>query len=369
MEYILKIIKIITLFIYSLFPSTTQLNNIKLPEGFKINIYADNLSGPRFMAIDRQGIPLVALRNSGKIVALPDLDNNGIADEKVVKSSGLNRPNSLAFYNDWIYIAESNRIIRYRYHGYKKKLTDKQIIIDKLPNNGHYTKSIIFGNDNKLYLSIGSSCNNCIDKDKRRGTIMQYNPDGTDGKIYATGLRNSVGLTVNPYNKKLWATDNGRDWLGDNLPHEEINIIKEGRHYGWPFCYDNRFPDPDYKDETICTKTEKPAFKMQAHSAPLGLTFYNSEQFPPEYRGDLFVAFHGSWNRSIPTGYKVVRIKIRNNIPVSIEDFASGWLTGNRKSGRPVDIIVNKQGALLVSDDYGGRIYRIYYDPDNCIFC
>jgi len=363
LEYLSHIFKIILLFIYSLFPSTAEINEITVPNGFHISIFARELGQPRFMALSNDDVVFTTLINSGKIVALPDINKDGIADKIIVKASGLKAPNGIAFYKDWLYIGESHQVVRYKYSGYDQQLGEKEVVISKLPKGGHSTKSILFGKDNKLYLSIGSSCNVCIEKDERRAVIMQFNPDGTNGKIYARGLKNSVGLTLHPGTGEIWASDNGRDWLGDDLPPDEINKINEDKHYGWPYCYGDRVADPEKGgDRKFCINTEIPAFNMQAHSAPLGLTFYTAIVFPKEYRDDLFVAFHGSWNRSIPTGYKVVRINMRDNQPVSIQDFAYGWLKGKKRTGRPVDVLVNTDGSLLVSDDDSGYIYRIHYE-------
>jgi glucose/arabinose dehydrogenase len=361
METLAKIISIIFLFISSYFPSCADANDVNLPDDFNINIYAQKLKGPRFMALSPDDVVFVTEIRSGQVIALPDIDSNGGADKYLIKAKYLRNPHGIAFYKDWLYVGETHQIVRYRYSGYKNDLGKKEIIIPNLPRGGHITKTIIFGNDNRLYLSMGSSCNVCEEKDKRRAAIMQFNADGSGGKIYAKGLRNSVGLTIHPKTSQIWASDNGRDWLGDDLPPEEINIIKEGKHYGWPKCYGDKIADPEINDPKFCKNTESPVFNMQAHSVPLGLTFYTGSQFPKEYWGDLFVAFHGSWNRSVPTGYKVVRIKIKDNMPVSIEDFASGWLKGTTRTARPVDVLVNKDGSLLVSDDRGGKIFRISY--------
>ncbi len=362
MESITKLISIVFLFISSYFPSCADASDIKLPKKFSINTYAQNLNSPRFMALSPDNVVFVAEIRSGMVAALPDINNDGISDEYLIKKRYLKYPNDIAFYKDWLYVAETHQIVRYKYSGYKNNLGEKEIIIPNLPTGGHGTKTILFGSDNKLYISIGSSCNVCDEKDIRRAAIMQYNPDGTEGKIYAQGLRNAVGLTTHPETNQIWSTDNGRDWLGDDLPPEEINILEENKHYGWPNCYGDRISDPDMRDQIFCNSTVPPVFEIQAHSAALGLRFYNAKKFPKEYHGDLFVTFHGSWNRSKPTGYKVVRIKMENNKPVSIEDFASGWLKGSQRTARPVDVLVNKDGSLLVSDDRGGKIFRISYN-------
>ncbi len=339
--------------------ASSSVDEIHLPEGFRIEVFASGLGSPRFMAFSPDGILFATIIGQGKTVALPDKDKDGKADKVITFIKKLNRPHSIAFYKDYLYIGETDQIVRFKYNGFDSTPGKKEVVVPNLPAGGHFTRTVGFGPDGKMYVSVGSSCNVCEEKDERRAAILQFNLDGSEGKIFAKGLRNSVGITWNPETKELWATDNGRDWLGDDLPPEEINIVKEGSHYGWPYCYGERVPDSDYGNPDFCKNTTPPVFKMQAHSAPLGLTFYTGKLFPPEYRGDLFVAFHGSWNRSVPTGYKVVRIKIKDGKPQKIEDFATGWLQGQRAWGRPVDVIVGADGSLYVSDDRGRIIYRI----------
>lgn len=334
-------------------------DEIKLPQGFKIEEFATGLNSPRFMAYSPDGVLFATIIGDGKVVALLDKDNNGKADKTITFAKGLKKPHGIDFYMSYLYIGETNQIVRFKYNGFDSPLGKKEIIVPNLPTSGHFTRSVGFGPDGKMYVSIGSSCNVCVEKDERRAAILQFNPDGSGGKIFAKGLRNSVGITWHPETKEMWATDNGRDWLGNDLPPEEINIVKQGRNYGWPYCYGDGIPDPEYGKHDFCTETTPPTFKMQAHSAPLGLTFYTGKLFPKEYWGDMFVAFHGSWNRTEPTGYKVVRIKIKGGMPEEIEDFATGWLQGLRAWGRPVDVIVGPDGNLYVSDDRGGVVYRI----------
>lgn len=338
------------------FPSVEEIH---LPPGFKIDVFASDLGTPRFMAFSPDGVLFATVINGGKVVALPDKNKGGKADRVITFITGLNLPHGIAFYKDYLYIGETDEIVRFKYNGFDSPPGKKEIIVPNLPTGTHFTRTVGFGSDRKMYVSIGSSCNVCEEKDERRATILQFNPDGSVGRTFAKGLRNAVGFTWRPGTEEIWATDNGRDWLGDNLPPEEINIVKEGNNYGWPYCYGDRVPDPKYNKADFCKSTTPPIFQMQAHSAPLGLTFYAGKLFPKEYWGDLFVAFHGSWNRSIPTGYKVVRIKIKHGKPEGIEDFATGWLKGQRAWGRPVDVVVGPDGGLYISDDRGGFIYRI----------
>jgi glucose/arabinose dehydrogenase len=205
----------------------------------------------------------------------------------------------------------------------------------------------------------------CVEEDERRATIVRYSPDGSGEEIYARGLRNAVGITFRPGTNELWATNNGRDWLGDDLPPETIYVVAENDDAGWPTCHSGRIEDPDFGGPNACDGILAPAVEMQAHSAPLGLTFYSGQQFPDEYHGDLFVAFHGSWNRATPTGYKVVRIPMHSGVPGPTQDFATGWLREDGSNwGRPVDVLTSADGSLYVSDDSAGVIYRIFYSGE-----
>lgn len=336
---------------------------INLPPGFEIQLFASDLGMARHMAVSPAGDLFVTDFTGGHVFVLPDKDGDGKADQRITFAEGLDSPHTVAFFEEGIYVSVLDGVVRFTDKDGDLKGEDKKVVISGLPTGGrHYTKTISFGPDGKLYLSIGSSCNVCEEKDPRLAAILQYNVDGTGEKIFARGLRNSVGLAWHPQTGELWAADNGRDHLGDNRPPEEINIIKEGGHYGWPYCYGQQKPNPEFKHRAdICKETIPPTVELQAHSAPLGLTFYTAKQFPEEYQGNLFVAFHGSFNRSVPTGYKVIRIKLVDRQPEKVEDFATGWLVEGKAWGRPVDVVVGKDGALYVSDDLRGVIYRIFY--------
>jgi glucose/arabinose dehydrogenase len=238
-----------------------------------------------------------------------------------------------------------------------------------VPDDGqHKTRTVAFLQDGRMVLSVGSSCNVCEEEDPRRGTVLVYDgPNGEGERVFASGLRNAVGLAVHPETGELWATNNGRDLLGDDIPPDTIHILLEGAGYGWPACHGGEVIDPDYGHPGACEQVPMPAVGLQAHSAPLGMVFYAGDSFPAEYQGDLFVAFHGSWNRSEPTGYKVVRIPVRDgDASGPVEDFATGWLDDETSSasGRPVGLAVGPDGALYVSDDKGGFIYRISYSGE-----
>ncbi|MES0362279.1 MAG: PQQ-dependent sugar dehydrogenase, partial [Anaerolineales bacterium] len=303
---------------------------IALPPGFKISVYAEGLKGPRMMSLGSDGQLYVTERGAGRILRLPDQNQDGQADQVKVVAEGLDSPSSLAFYSDSsLYVGETTRILRLPPPVSGVAFGEPEVVIDGLPSGGHNTRTVLFSPDfSSLFVSVGSSCNVCEEDDQRRAAIMRYDPDGEDGRVFAKGLRNAVGITFRPGTDELWATNNGRDHLGDDLPPETVYLVKDGGDYGWPRCHSGRIIDPDFGDPSACDGVESPMVEMQAHSAPLGLEFYSGDQFPDEYRGDLFVAFHGSWNRSQPVGYKIVRIPMDGDTPGPVEDFAAGWLEG-----------------------------------------
>jgi glucose/arabinose dehydrogenase len=337
--------------------------SIVLPPGFAINVFASGLSDPRMMAIGPDGQLYVAERGASRIVRLPDLDVDGQADSLQVVASGMAPPSSLAFYQDGsLYVGLTRRVLRYSQPDALGIFQRSETIVDGLPAEGHNTRTVLFSPDWKnLFVSVGSSCNVCEESDPRRAAILRYNPDGSGEQVYARGLRNAVGITFRPGTDELWATNNGRDMLGDDLPPDTVYLVRPGQDYGWPSCHSGRIIDPEFGSREACQGIPAPAVELQAHSAPLGLVFYTGDQFPQEYRGDLFVAFHGSWNRSQPTGYKVVRIPMDGGTPGPAQDFAVGWLVGDNAWGRPVDVISGPDGSLYVSDDAAGVIYRIFY--------
>jgi len=337
----------------------SRADELTVPQGFQIEEFAGGLGTPRFMALSPDNALFVTVIRDGTVLALADRNNDGKADESLTFIRGLEKPHGIAFHDGYIYVGETNQIVRFKYKGLGNNPGDKEIVVPNLPTGGHFTRTVSFGPDGKMYVSIGSSCNVCVEDNKRRATIMRFNPDGSDGEIFATGLRNSVGLTWHPRTKELWATDNGRDWLGDDLPPDEVNVISQKKDYGWPYCYGDKTPDPDFNNPRRCEDSTAPVIEIEAHSAPLGLAFYDGKMFPSDYKNNLFIAYHGSWNRSAPTGYKVVRVKMDNGKPQGAEDFVQGWLSDNKKSGRPVDVLVGKKGELYITDDFGGKIYKV----------
>ncbi|MDQ3549000.1 MAG: PQQ-dependent sugar dehydrogenase, partial [Chloroflexota bacterium] len=294
---------------------------------------------------------------TGRVLRLPDADGDGVADDAETVLDGLNNPHGITFHDGELYIAEETRVIRATDDGTFETVTP---IIDDLPEGGHSTRTIRFGPDSMLYVSIGSSCNVCEEDDPRRAAIWRYNADGSGGEPFATGLRNAVGIAFHPESGELWATNNGRDGMGDDVPPETINQLSMGVDFGWPRCHAGTVVDPEFGGDGACDGVVQPAVLLQAHSAPLGLTFASGDQLS-EFDGDLLVAFHGSWNRSEPTGYKVVKIPFEGGAPSGeAQDFVSGWLLADGdRWGRPVDVLVATDGSLLISDDEGGRIYRL----------
>lgn len=344
--------------------ASQSVDALILPEGFKVQVFAEDLDSPRGMVFGADGVLFVALSGDGRVVMLPDRDGNGQADEVTTVLEHLNQPSGIAWDGTAMWVADVTRVIRLDGGVAPYPRSDYSIVLKELPAGGHWTRTILLEPSGRgFFLSIGASCDLCQEEDPRRAAIVHYGRDGSGEQIWASGLRNAVGLAFNPETGELWATSSGRDWLGDDLPPDELNAIRRGRHYGWPYCYGARVPNPEYDDQARCDRTEPPISEFPAHSVPLGIVFYEGAMFPAEFRGDAFVALHGSWNRSIPTGYKVVRLRVEAGRPVAVEDFISGWLgVGGRIWGRPVQPLVGPDGALYVSDDHGGRIWRIIYE-------
>jgi glucose/arabinose dehydrogenase len=337
---------------------------LSAPTGFKVDYFAKNLGGVRFMAVAPDGAVYASQPGKGRVVRLPDANHDGVADSVIVVVSGLNQPHGLAFHKGALYVANTDGVVRVAL-GPDGVATGAPVYVNHYAGGGgHWTRTIVFGADSAMYVSVGSSCNVCVEKSSDRAAVLRFNEDGSGKRVYASGLRNAVGLAVNPQTGALWAAQNERDDLRpshENLPPEEINILQDGGDYGWPYCYGNRVPNPEYNDSARCARTIPPALELQAHSAPLGVTFLDrATMFPSDYRGDLLVAYHGSWNRDTPTGAKVVRVHVVGGAPVSAEDFVTGWQQPDgSRWGRPVDVVVAADGSVLVSDDASGSIYRV----------
>ena len=382
------------------------LGFLTVPEGFKISVGAADLDSPRVIAFDPRNRMLVSETKAGRVRILEDKDADGDFETKRTLIDNLRLPHGLAFFVEgettYLYIAETHQVARYPYDVNSGEVTEKVgVNIATLPPDGrHFTRTILFGpntrdldligqkiiggfyNKNKLYIAVGSSCDVCEETTWKRGAILESDPEGTFTGEFAGGLRNSVFMTLHPETYELWATDMGRDDLGDNLPPDEVNIIRAAtkehkfgaRRFGWPFCYGNKVKDNTFnpaKFERIdipmdCNQTDAPAIELPAHSAPLGLVFISSDKWSNQWKNDLLVAYHGSWNRSEPTGYKIVRFKVDKNGNLSeTSDFITGWLSsppagGKRKVyGRPVDLKFGPNGVLYISDDAAGIIYKL----------
>lgn len=341
-----------------------KLQTIVLPPGFEISLFASGVTGARSLALGDEGTIFVGTRSEGRVYALKDSDGDFRADTTYIIAKGLNSPNGVAFQNGALYVAEISRVLRY--DAIEKHLlnpTRPVILSEAFPTDGHHGwKFIRFGPDGKLYIPVGVPCNICEEADERYGTIMRMNPDGSELEIYARGVRNSVGFDWQPDTNTLYFTDNGRDWLGNETPPDELNAApKKGMHFGFPYCHGGNIADPDFGKGKRCDDYTQPAINLGAHAAALGMRFYTGEQFPAEYQGQVFIAEHGSWNRIPLFGYRITLVRFEKNTAVSYETFAEGWLDGVSSWGRPVDLLQLHDGSLLISDDKAGAIYRIRY--------
>lgn len=338
-----------------------ELNSpLKVPEGFNIGIFADlrEFGSPRVLVFDKDGVLFTSLTSAGRVVAVPDKNQDGIADEIKVVLQGLNKPHGLVFYKNFLYVAETDRVVRYDYDKKSLSVSNPKVILS-LPGGGrHFTRTIKLFED-KLYTTVGSSCDTCLEEDERRAALLVSDLDGNNLRVYARGLRNTV-FFIFDRNGRIWGNDMGRDFLGDDLPPDELNIIQDSKDYGWPWCYGNKVRDVKFKrnEQTdFCKNTQEPAFAYPAHVAALGLVFIDSPLFSQEEQGDLLVSFHGSWNSTKPVGYKIIKLKIEETGVVGMEDFITGWLDGGKIIGRPVDLVFDKGGYLYISDDKANVVY------------
>jgi len=344
----------------------SKLALIKLPPGFHISYFAKNVPGARSLAMGAKGTIFVSNRDLDKVYALVDENNDGVADKQYVIAKGMNTPNGIAFHNGSLFIAEVSKI--WRIDNIEQNLADPPkpvLVYDKFPTDAHHGwKYIAFGPDGKLYVPVGAPCNIC-DKsgdDPRYASITRMNADGTGLEVFAKGIRNTVGFDWHPQTKELWFTDNGRDMMGDNFPPDELNhAAQKGMHFGYPYRHGDNVPDPQYGSKYKCTECLPPAQKLGAHVAALGMKFYTGTMFPSGYKDQVFIAEHGSWNRTEPNGYRVTLVRLAGNSSKSYELFAYGWLQDGKPWGRPVDILQLKDGSLLVSDDLNNAVYRITY--------
>jgi len=339
------------------------LDQIQLPDGFRIEVFAEGLSGARSLARGPKGTIFVGSRNLGQVRAVIDRDGDQRADDVVVIAQGLAMPNGIAMRGGALYVAEIGRVLRFddiENHLYAPPVA--AVVRNDLPRRAHHGwRYIAFGPDDRLYISVGAPCNIC-DEPPPFASIISMRADGTDPQVYARGIRNSVGFAWHPATGDLWFTDNGRDHLGDDAPPDELNHASgPGQHFGYPYCHGGNIADPEFGDRAACSEFRPPAARLGAHVASLGMQFYAGDMFPPRYRGHIFIAEHGSWNRSEKAGYRISLVHLDGNRAVQYETFAEGWLQDGDAWGRPVDLLVLPDGSLLVSDDAAGAIYRISY--------
>ena len=345
------------------------LDSIKLPPGFSISVYAEDVPNARSMALSPDGTLFVGTRKAGNVYAVVDADKDGKTAEKVYTlARGLQMPNGVAFKDGALYVAEVSRITRY--DDIEKHLDappKPAVVYDQLPDKDHHGwKYLAFGPDDKLYSQIGAPCDTCNmePEDKRFATLFRIDADGKNFEIIAKGVRNSVGVAWHPTTQELWFTENGRDMLGDDIPPDELNRLAEtGQHFGYPFCHGGDIPDPEWGKDRPCDEFIKPVQKLDPHVAALGLKFYTGTQFPAEYQNQLLIAEHGSWNRTTPIGYRIMQVKLDDaGNALSYTPFAEGWLQEGGPWGRPVDLLIMPDGSLLVSDDEANVIYCITYN-------
>lgn len=341
---------------------------LHLRPGFKISLFASGLEDARTMIQTPNGDVLVTEPEMGRVTVLRDANHDGVAELRYTLIEGLTEPFGLALHGEWLYIGNSDSLVRVPYSAGQTRITATPQKLGALPPGGHSTRGLLFNRDgSKLYVSVGSRSNVNAGEDPERAAILEMKPDGTGRRVFAGGLRNPVGMAWNPATGALWTAVNERDGLGDDMVPDYVTEVKEGAFYGWPYAYLGRHEEPRRKGERpdLVAKTVPPSLLVQAHSAALGIVFYDGSMFPAEYRGRAFVAFHGSWNRSKRTGYKIVSIPFKNGHPTGgYDDFVAGWMTSENSRevwGRPVMLLVMKDGSLLISDDGGGKVWRVTY--------
>jgi glucose/arabinose dehydrogenase len=339
--------------------SDRVLANVRLPPGFKMELYTDRVAGARSLTLGRNGTVFVGTRKQGVVYAV-DRRDGGTPQVRTL-ARDLDNPNGVAYWEGALYVAETSRILRFDGVDGTAPPAVPTVVRDDLPRNRHHGwRYIAFGPDGKLYLTIGAPCNVC--NEPSYAVIERMNPDGSDREVFARGVRNSVGMTWHPQTRQLWFTDNGRDWMGDEVPPCELNRApRAGLHFGFPFCHGADIADPEYGRLGECSQSVPPARALGPHVAPLGLRFYTGRNFPAQYRGQVFIAEHGSWNRRVKSGYRITRLKLEGDRVVSYEPFAVGFQRADEVYGRPVDLLQLEDGSLLVSDDESGALYRISY--------
>ena len=341
------------------------LSRIQLPEGFKIGIYARGVRNARAMAMGPGGTLFVGSRRAGNLYAVLDRDADFQADEVLTLDTGLNMPSGVAFRDGALYVAEVSRILRYDDIENRLENPPEPVLVNRdLPSDRHHGwKFIRFGPDGKLYVPVGAPCNVCERDDPRYATIMRMKPDGTDLEVYVSGVRNTVGFDWHPESGELWFTDNGRDLMGNDIPADELNrVTAAGQHFGFPYHHGIDIPDPQFGGKRARETTVAPAQELGPHVAAVGMRFYTGGMFPPEYRNQVLIAEHGSWNRDNKIGYRIMLVRLEAGEATGYETFAAGWLENEEVYGRPADVEVMPDGSLLISDDYTGMIYRVTHE-------
>src|SRR5262245_32195241 len=340
------------------------LKQLKLPKGFKVSVFADNLGSPGMLEVRDDGGVYVTRPNDKDVLLLSDTNSDDRADEKKTITSGINQVHGITIHDKKLYLCGEKELYESNLDGsnLKKLMSD-------LPDGGqHPYRTIAFGPDGLIYISIGSECKSCRESNPEHATILQVAQDFSSRKIFAKGLRNTIGFGWHPETKVMWGMDQGSDGSGDDLPPEELNQLQKG-DYGWPYCYNKQKADPLAPEpigatkQLYCQLTKPSTLEYEAHSDPIAMVFYTGKQFPADYKNDAFIAFHGSWNRSVPTGFKVARLKFESGKPNGFEDFLTGFLIdkGKNQFGRPAGLAITNDGSLLVSDDSNGIIYKVTY--------
>lgn len=356
-------------------PKVLALESIKLPPGFSIAVYAEGVTNARQMALGAKGTVFVGSRSAGRVHAVVDGNGDHKADRVHTIATGLDQPSGVAFRDGALYVAETSRVIRYDGIEGKLEAPPAPVVVNgDFPKDKHHGwKYLGFGPDGYIYVPVGAPCNVCERTDDPRfASMTRMKLDGTGLEVFASGIRNTVGFDWHPQTRELWVAENGRDEMGDDIPPDELlRAPKPGLHFGFPYCHGGDTPDPQFGANRPCSEFEPPALKLGAHVAAIGMKFYTGSMFPAEYRNQIFVAEHGSWNRSQPQGYRVMMIKVDGNKAVSYTPFAEGWLRGIRSArgsrtiadawGRPSDVLVLPDGSLLIADDEANAIYRVTY--------
>lgn len=344
------------------------LEKLNVPTGFNIEVYAGNVPNARQMALGKNGTVYVGSRGAGKLYALPDTDKDFKADTVYTLDEDLRLPSGVAYRNGALYVGAVNRILRYdNIDNHLDDPPQPSIVTDSYPTEGHHGwKFIAFGPDGKLYVPVGAPCNICDPEKEIFASITRINPDGTDREIVAHGIRNTVGFDWHPQTGNLWFTDNGRDWLGDNKPPDELNRLEQkGQHFGYPYKHGRDISDPEFgqRGKALNIDFQPPQQELGPHVASLGMIFYTGSMFPKEYKNQILIAEHGSWNRTEKIGYRITKVSLKNKQPPSYETFINGWLQPNEAVwGRPVDLLQLPDGSILISDDHKGIIYRVTYN-------